>query len=328
MPRFPSLTFPNHYTLVTGLYPEANGIVANHMYDAATGESFSYTDPSSQTSVWWLGQPIWNLAQQFNVSAGTVFWVGSEAEINGGRPNRWLKYNASMPNRARVDQLFQWLDSGDCRLCMIYFSAVDDAGHAYGAASPEVLDAVAEMDELVGLMRQRLADRQLSDRASLVLLADHGMATVKDYVYLDDYLDLSPARGLTKGESGAFLNIWPPQPTDPALVNEIMTNLSRVDPAHMRCWKKEDMPAHYHYALSSVDRNTHRKENRRLSMELYATTRRLFLTPFPSFSVSGFLSSAHLSRQLPLFRGLRHIRSRSVVAVSISFAVVKRSARL
>lgn len=101
-PQFPSLTFPNHYTLVTGLVPESHGITANHIINPETGNRFVYTNTSSQTSEWFLGTPIWNLAQSYNISAGTVFWVGSETLIEGRRPNVWLPYNDAMTSEASV----------------------------------------------------------------------------------------------------------------------------------------------------------------------------------------------------------------------------------
>ena len=248
-PAFPSLTFPNHYTLVSGVHPESHGITANHIYDPVLNENFEYTKHDTQGPEWWNAQTIWGAAEMFNVSTGTVFWVGSETKIQGRQPDVWLPYNGALSNADRVKQLFEWIDSDACTLCLLYFSDVDSAGHEFGAASPQALDAVANMDTMVGLIRDGLIERKLDKTASLVLLADHGMATVENFIYLDDYIDLSTP-GMYRKEIGAITNIWLPLPINVALRDELVANLTKAP--NMQCWARENTPPEYHYSISEV----------------------------------------------------------------------------
>lgn len=251
-PSFPSLTFPNHYTLVTGMHPESHGIVGNYIYDPTTQKYFIYKDPATHSSEWWQAIPLWVTSQLYSIASGTIFWAGSEAEIDGRRPSVWLPYDGTLSNDARIDQLFEWIDSGKCTLCLIYFSDVDSAGHSFGAASPEALSATAAMDVLVGRIRSELRSRDLDTSASLVLVSDHGMATVTDSIYLDDYIDIN-SYGLTHQDLGAITNIWLPEPINATLTQQILANLSGIP--HITCWAKESTPPKYHFGTSPVRNN-------------------------------------------------------------------------
>ena len=138
-PSFPSKTFPNHYTLVTGLRPDRNGIVENNMEDPAIpGVTFRMSNHEAVVDRrWWdQGEPIWVAAERGGIKSATMFWPGSEAPIRGVRPSYWMPYNHDMPSEARVDQVLSWLDlAADRRpgFVTLYFDIVDGAGHAGGA---------------------------------------------------------------------------------------------------------------------------------------------------------------------------------------------------
>jgi len=237
IPQFPSLTFPNHWTLVTGLHAESHGIVSNHMIDPKTGARFDYQNHSTQFGGWYLGRPIWSLASDYSIPTGTVFWVGSEVpDAEGKQPDHWLPYDENMPNDARADQIFSWLDSGACSLCLGYFSVADDMGHAHGPNSPEVKDAISQLDEVVGRVIDGLMERGRYEEAAIVLVGDHGMADVNKRIFLDRAIDISPERGLIQTSGGPFLAIWTPLPvTDHVeLIAETLRNLSTVE--HLTCW--------------------------------------------------------------------------------------------
>jgi alkaline phosphatase D len=199
IPAYPSITFPNHYTIVTGLYPEHHGIVANVFYDPARKQVYSYKDPQSVTDgTWYGGTPLWVLAEQQGMRSACFFWPGSEANIQGTLPTYYMKYDAKYPNRKRVEQVLTWLQlPAETRphFMTLYFSDVDSAGHAHGPDSPEVASAVHEVDDEIG----RLADgvAKLNLRVDVVVVADHGMAKVEgDWLNLSEYFD---ARLLEKG---------------------------------------------------------------------------------------------------------------------------------
>jgi hypothetical protein len=192
IPAYPSITFPNHYTIVTGLYPEHHGIVANAFYDPARKQVYSYKDDQTVTDgTWYGGTPLWVLAEQQGMRSACFFWPGSEADIQGTLPTYYMKYDAKYPNRKRVEQVLQWLQLPAERrphFITLYFSDVDSAGHAHGPDSPEVASAVSEVDDEIGRLVEGVA--KLNLRVDVVVVADHGMAKVEgDWINLSEYFD-------------------------------------------------------------------------------------------------------------------------------------------
>src|SRR5271156_6718485 len=199
IPSYPSVTFPNHYTIVTGLYPEHHGIVANAFYDPARKQTYSYRDAAAVTDgTWYGGTPLWVLAEQQGMRTACFFWPGSEAAIQGVRPTYYEHYDAQFPNNKRVEQVLAWLQLPAARrphFITLYFSDVDSAGHAHGPDSPEVGAAVREVDDEIGRLVDGVAKLKL--RVDVVVVADHGMAKVEgDWINLSEYFD---TRLLEKG---------------------------------------------------------------------------------------------------------------------------------
>jgi predicted AlkP superfamily pyrophosphatase or phosphodiesterase len=194
IPAYPSVTFSNHYTLVTGLYPEHTGIVANTFYDPARKDRFTYLDPKvSLDGSWYGGTPLWALAEQQGMRSASFFWVGSEAEIQGKRPSYYLHYDGKFPDEKRVDQVLAWLQLPPGQrphFITLYYSNVDYAGHKHSPDSPEVAEAVKHLDDLMGRLIDGLASLQLP--VDLIVVSDHGeAAAVKEWIYLDRFTDLS-----------------------------------------------------------------------------------------------------------------------------------------
>ena len=192
IPAYPSITFPNHYTIVTGLYPEHHGIVANVFYDPARKQVYSYKDQQTVTDgTWYGGTPLWVLAEQQGMRSACFFWPGSEANIQGVLPSYYMKYDAKFPNQNRVEQVLEWLQLPPERrphFITLYFSDVDSAGHAHGPDSAEVGAAVREVDDEIGRLVEGVA--KLNLRVDVVVVADHGMAKVEgDWINLDHYFD-------------------------------------------------------------------------------------------------------------------------------------------
>ena len=194
LPAFPSVTFPNHYTLVTGLYPEHHGIVAMSFYDPQRKERYAYNDPKTVTDgSWYRGVPLWSLAEKQGMRAACFFWPGSEAEIAGARPSYYLKYDEKVPDEERVDQVVDWLKLPAAKrphFVTLYFSEVDHAGHEYGPDAPETRAAVRHVDSMIGTLRAHLAKLHLP--IDLVVVSDHGMATEQGgWIDLDQYVDFT-----------------------------------------------------------------------------------------------------------------------------------------
>ena len=149
-PSFPSLTFPNHYTLVTGLRPDHHGIVNNTMYDIQLGKFSLGNRKAVSDGRWWAqGTPLWETAERNGLRTATMFWPGSEADIHGRHPDYWKPYDGAVTPTQRVDQVLAWLDLPPGQrptFLTLYFDAVDHAGHGHGPDSPQVDQALRETD--------------------------------------------------------------------------------------------------------------------------------------------------------------------------------------
>jgi Type I phosphodiesterase / nucleotide pyrophosphatase len=174
-PSYPSITFPNHTTLVTGLLPEHNGIVWNSFYDSVTRRTYEYKKNSNDGS-FYTGTPLWSLAEENGMRAAAMFWPGSEAEIAGHRPTFWAEYLDKYEGEKRIDQVITWLQLPPAErphFITLYFADTDHGGHDFGVESPELDAAVHRVDNLMGELSRRL--RALHLPVDLIVTADHGM---------------------------------------------------------------------------------------------------------------------------------------------------------
>ncbi|MFS8136949.1 MAG: ectonucleotide pyrophosphatase/phosphodiesterase [Thermomonas sp.] len=242
-PSYPTQTFPNHYTLVTGLRPDHHGIVHNHMRDAVLGK-FVSKGASALDGRWWGGEPIWVTLQKQGGIAATMFWPGSEAEIAGQRPHYYKTYDQDMPANDRVDQVLAWLDLPAAErpgLVTLYFEDYDVASHANGADAAASIAAMKLVDVALGHLRDGLRRRGLQASTDLIVVSDHGMVTVRgqDVRYLDD---LVPANTFDVVHMGPVAGLNPKaghqQQVEKAL-------LGRHD--HYQCWRKQDLPPRWQY---------------------------------------------------------------------------------
>jgi predicted AlkP superfamily pyrophosphatase or phosphodiesterase len=196
IPSFPSKTFPNHYTIVTGLYPAHHGIVSNNIVDPDFPARFSMSSETAKDSRWWGGEPIWVTAIRQGLRASSMFWPGSEAAVQGTRPTEWRPFDDRVSNNERLKQVLEWLAlPQDQRpsLILLYLSEVDHAGHDYGPDSPQLLEAASHLDDALGQLVEGIQSLALTDRVTLVLVSDHGMSQLSErrVIFLDDYLDLN-----------------------------------------------------------------------------------------------------------------------------------------
>ncbi|AEI38397.1 MAG: ectonucleotide pyrophosphatase/phosphodiesterase [Zymomonas mobilis subsp. pomaceae] len=242
-PSFPSITFPNHYTLVTGLYPDHHGIVGNTMDDMAIKPDDHFKMSDHQAVVdhrWWdEAEPLWVTAEKQGIVSATMFWPGSEADIHGIRPEMWRRFNGHVPFSERVDQVISWLDypsSHRPQFVTLYFENVDHIGHVYGPDSPEMNENLTKVDQAIGQLVQELTHRHIN--ANLVIVSDHGMAaTASDRaIILNKVIPSSRYRLIT---SGAYAGI------EPAAGQDISALFRHHD--HMQCWPKNQIPPYLHY---------------------------------------------------------------------------------
>ncbi len=180
-PVFPSLTFPTHYSIVTGLYAEQHGITGMEFIDPGRKQTFSTGTDSSSDGSWYRGEPIWVTAEKQGMVAATCFWPGSDAAIQDTRPTYWKKYDGRLPNAARVQAIIDWLQLPEDQrphLLLVYFSEVDAAGHRSGPGTPQLAAAVQQADQVLGSLLDGIAGLPIHDSIAVVVVSDHGMAAV------------------------------------------------------------------------------------------------------------------------------------------------------
>lgn len=196
LPSFPTKTFPNHYTIVTGLLPGNHGLVGNSFYSRAKQAWYHVWDREAvREASWYAGVPLWVLAEEQGMLSASFFWVGAESPIHGVKPTYNYAYDGSMPNEHRLRQVLDWLRLPDAKrphMIAAYFSLVDDAGHKYGPDHPRTGEAVLKVDSLIGSFVDSLDQMDLP--VHVVLVSDHGMSAISHGIVLPDVVDLDDAQ--------------------------------------------------------------------------------------------------------------------------------------
>lgn len=244
-PSFPTKTFPNHYTLVTGLRPDRHGISGNSMIDPRRpGQMFSLGDARQSLDPFWWDQaePLWVTAEGAGIRTATMFWPGSEVAIRGVRPSDWLRFDQNVGNVQRVNTVLDWLRRpADIRpqFVTLYFDTVDTVGHRSGPDSAEVNAAIAEVDQRIGELVAGMATMGIE--ANLVVVADHGMQQTDELkvVQLDELIDRESYIAV---ETGPYAAIEPVTGTDDRVAKALL-----VPHEHMQCMRKEELPERLHY---------------------------------------------------------------------------------
>lgn len=241
---FPSLTFPNHQTLVTGLRPDRHGMVGNTMEDARKpGVAFTL---ANNDPFWWTeSEPIWVTAERQGLRTATMFWPGSNVDY-GIRPRDWWPYQKDVSERQRVDAVVDWLRRPQAirpQFITLYFDTVDTTGHKYGPDAAEVTSAVARVDTLIG----RLVDEAaaLGQPINLVVVSDHGMTTTAPDRVIELY-ELARAKDFRMVTSGPYAGVEP----QPGRSQAIEAALLKANP-HMNCYRKVQLPARLHFGANA-----------------------------------------------------------------------------
>lgn len=246
IPSFPSKTFPNHYSIITGMYPGNHGLVDNNFYDSITNQIYSLDKRDLVADPFYYGGiPIWKLAQENGLKTASFFWVGSEAEIAGSFPDYYYEYEADIPNNQRIDQVVDWLKlpmAERPQLITLYFSLTDDIGHAYGPDTKEIGDAVVEADRLLGYLMGNLEETNLP--VNVIITSDHGMKKMQDleetYITLDEYLNVKDSTILMVN-SGTHVHIYGEKQDIDSLYRKLPIN------EKFNKYKKNNLPDQWHY---------------------------------------------------------------------------------
>lgn len=251
IPVFPSKTFPNHLSIVTGCYPENHGILSNNMYDQEWDAEYYIGENSDpvKDGRWYDAEPIWVTAEKQGKLTGTYFWPGSEAEINGTRPSYYGVYDGNISREDRVQKILEWIDlpkQSRPVFMTLYFSDVDSWGHNIGPDAIGMNSIIEEIDESIGLLVSGLNKREILDNINIIITSDHGMAGLSRdrVIFLDDYININDVRMVDWSPVAMIL------PED----DSIVSTYSALYDAHpqMSVFKKEDVPARLHF-------NNHRR---------------------------------------------------------------------
>jgi predicted AlkP superfamily pyrophosphatase or phosphodiesterase len=242
LPSYPSVTFPNHYTIVTGLFPEHHGIVENHFLDPSRGYAEYYYKDRTKNSdgSWYGGVPLWSLAEQQGMRSASLFWVGSEAEIAGKRPSYWVPFDDKFDDEKRITQIMIWLGLSEAErphMITLYYSNVDHAGHTYGPDAPETGAAVQHVDALIGELEKNIKATGLP--VDLIVVSDHGMIAFKDQTWLslDTLVDM-------KGAPSAGILMYPKTEDEK---QRIFEELKAKNDSRFAVYRLKDMPERLKY---------------------------------------------------------------------------------
>ncbi len=197
IPVFITKTFPNHYSIATGMYAESHGLIANSFFASDLGKHYSIRDRESvENGNFYGGEPIWVTAERQGVKTASYFWVGTEAAIAGVHPSIWKRYDQKVPFDDRIDSVMTWFSLPILhrpRLVMLYFHEPDWTGHEYGPNSVETVKQIQIMDGIIGTIMKKAKKLSIADKLNVLIVSDHGMTEVhpEQTIDLSAYADLS-----------------------------------------------------------------------------------------------------------------------------------------
>ncbi|GAA5991727.1 hypothetical protein JCM10908_001113 [Rhodotorula pacifica] len=252
-PSFPTLTFPNHWSLLTGLYPSAHGIVANDFFDPAVDKEFVYTEPSkSWDSDWWSGEPLWATAAKNSLRSAVLMWPGPPVLKDGTSPTLWYPFVNHFNYHKKVNRVEKWLDmpySKRPHLMAVYAPEVDQAGHRSGPHSHPVDKTLREMDSFVKGISELIDKRNLTEIVDVIVVSDHGMAATSDdrLIFLDDILGEDGFKAITHNEGWPSAGLRFAAGTDESeMLHRLQTAAAKPN-SGFSCYTSETMPERWHF---------------------------------------------------------------------------------
>lgn len=242
---FPTNTFPNHYSIATGLYPDHHGLVNNSFPAPDLGMFYRMGDRQAvENPAFYGGEPMWVTAQKQGLRAASFFWVGSEAPVGGMHPTYWKKYDESTGYGERIDTVMKWFTYSEerrPRLVTLYFDEPDATSHSFGPESEETKEVVESLDSLVGVIRGKIALLPFADRVNLIVLSDHGMASVSPKKYIN-LKSVVPDRMIESISGGNPVYLINPASGKADSVLLLINSTSGV-----KAWRKSELPEQWHY---------------------------------------------------------------------------------
>lgn len=244
-PSFPSKTFPNHQSIITGMYIENHGIIANTFRDEFSNELYRMGDTSAvRNSRWYLGEAFWETAERNGITTASYFWPGSEMNLSYRRPTYYENYEHNRPYEKRVEGVVNWLKlpiEKRPRFITLYFDDTDTQGHRYGTDSPELNEAIKRVDGMLGLLFSKLDEIKMRDSVNIIVVSDHGMTDISDKRVVN-------IENLLKGYNCKFFDSGPLMTVNaPKEKFEEVYQLLKKSENHFKVYKKSEMPEYFHY---------------------------------------------------------------------------------
>lgn len=245
---YPSKTFPNHYSIATGLHPDHHGIVNNSFYDEKLGYYALGDRKSVENGAFYLGEPIWITAQKQGVKCASYFWVGSEAPIQGMQPTYWKKYSKKTTFEDKIDTVIHWFSLPEDQrphLVTFYHYQPDWTSHDFGPLAKETRAVAEQLDSLIGVFMDKLSKLPIASRINVIVVSDHGMTDISNdrYINLSDHLSKDWFSAISGGNP-----VYSLQPK-PEFYKEALKELKKID--HLKVWERNDIPKRYVYGTSS-----------------------------------------------------------------------------
>ena len=248
-PCFPTKTFPNHYSIATGLYPDNHGIVLNNFYDSSMDALYSTGNRESvENGDFYGGEPIWVTAENQGVITASYFWVGSEAPVKGVQPTYWKRYEHKFPFTQRVDSVIAWLSLPEEKrphLITWYMDEPDSKGHQLGPDNPDLIPVISYLDSLVGDFMFKLNRLEIGRDVNFIVTSDHGMGQISPdrVVRLADHINPDHISRINGSNPVYCLS------ASPGYNEEIGNKLNNID--HISSWKHGQLPERLHYGTNS-----------------------------------------------------------------------------
>ncbi|KAL4250585.1 Phosphodiest-domain-containing protein [Abortiporus biennis] len=252
-PIFPTLTFPNHWALMTGLYAESHGIVANNFWDPKSKLEFHYNkEESAWNSTWWFGQPMWETAERAGLITANLMWPGPPRTTSGVSPTYFIPWKDKVPLKEKHDQIMQWLDlplEKRPQLITAYEPSLDQAGHLTGPSSPLVNRVLKQVDQFAKDLHDSLSARNLTDVVDIVFVSDHGMTDTShpEWIYMDDIL--GEGFNLIEHEDGwPSMGLWYPPSVNSSHYLDVLLKAAKKCGHKFDVYTHETMPKRFHFS--------------------------------------------------------------------------------
>jgi len=245
-PTFPSKTFPNHQSIITGMYPEHHGIILNGFSNPYTKDFYSICDTAAvRNSKWYLGEAFWETAERHGITTASYYWPGSELHEPHRHPTYFMTYNHYTPYEERVEKVIDWLQLPQAErphFITLYFPDTDDYGHEYGPNSEEINESIMRLDNIAGLINNKIEEIGLKDSVNIIILSDHGMTEIsKDRIIL--LHDLLKNQKCKSFGSGPVVFVEPYKNS----LQEVYSFL-KENRKNYQVYTKKNIPDYYHYS--------------------------------------------------------------------------------